>query len=251
VAACKECDVGRADNDEDSTTSCVDCDAGRYADITGTATIGTNECVEEVTVKIHIAAWGQEVSWNIDNGENTTYCCEHIDSTYEHNPDTFEFEPTPLPFHDAEFMCTSKGGHLASVHSQADHELIDDLTDANLWIGLHDRHSEGCSRHGSCGHQCDGLDTGFIWTDGTNVDFHMWANGEPNDWNGYASDCSQASTDGGVEDCTEMKYNGRWNDDMCHFSKSYVCGYSGYSSRQDNEICGKLAQTVGQLLLSF
>jgi hypothetical protein len=36
-------------------------------------------------------------------------------------------------------MSTTAGGHLASVHSQADQDLINDMVSESVWIGYHDR----------------------------------------------------------------------------------------------------------------
>jgi hypothetical protein len=61
------------------------------------------------------------------------------------------------------------------------------------------------------------VDYGFIWTDGSPSDYEYWSNGEPNDWNGSAADCTGDSSDGGNEDCTEIQNNrgGQWNDVAC------------------------------------
>jgi hypothetical protein len=126
----------------------------------------------------------------------------------------------------AEFACTTQGGHLASLHSQADQDLVNDMLDDSVWIGYHDQHLEGCSRNSVCDHDCPALDTGFIWTDGTANDYVNWADGEPNDWyTSGVSDCTQAF-ETGTEDCTEMWRGGDdWNDADCAGSKPHVCGF--------------------------
>jgi hypothetical protein len=147
--------------------------------------------------------------------------------THGRNPDTYVFVDDAKPFDLAEFACAIDGGHLASLHSQADQDLVNDMVSESVWIGYHDNHQEGCSRNSVCGHDCPVEDTGFIWTDGTATDFVNWADGEPNDWaTSGVSDCSQAS-ETGIEDCTEMWRGGDdWNDADCAANRKYVCGFS-------------------------
>ena len=67
----------------------------------------------------------------------------------------------------AEAFCVDHGGHLASVHSDAENVLVGRVVGCctgNYWIGLHKGN----------GH--------WQWTDGTPVDYFHWAAGEPNNW---------------------------------------------------------------------
>ena len=63
------------------------------------------------------------------------------------------------------------------------------LDHTGCWIGFEDSAASG----------------GFIWTDGTFVDYSNWNSGEPNDRNGSAAggaNCGAATDDAGNEDCT-------------------------------------------------
>ena len=127
---------------------------------------------------------------------------------------------------EAEEVCVSNGGHLASIHDVTTLSQIGSLVEAaglrSVWIGLHDQHLEsGCE------------ETGFIWTDGTPTDYENWADGEPNDWqSGSGANCGDddsADTDAdadaeGGEDCVEQYGDGyQWNDQSCDEERAYVC----------------------------
>ena len=142
------------------------------------------------------------------------------------NPALFTFFEEATDKTTAEFNCIVGGGHLASLHSQEDQDLLQSMITGNTaWIGYHDRAAEaGCTddRHPGIGGAIEA--TSFIWTDGTASDYENWAAGEPNDWQD-----GQAMCDGtGNEDCTEMWQGGAtWNDADCDGSKPYICGYPG------------------------
>ena len=65
---------------------------------------------------------------------------------------------------------------------------------------------------------------GWVWSDGSLVDFSAWAMGEPNSWWNGQRNC----VDGvGPGDCVAPWRNGvDWNDgDSCTEQKSYICGF--------------------------
>jgi hypothetical protein len=135
----------------------------------------------------------------------------------------FTFFEESLSKADAEFNCIVGGGHLASLHSQADQDALDAMVSNTAWIGYHDRAAEaGCTddRHPGIGGAVQ-AET-FVWTDGTPSDYENWADGEPNDWQNGAAQCDGT----GNEDCTEMWQGGAtWNDAGCDGAKPYICGY--------------------------
>ncbi|MDB2587724.1 hypothetical protein N9Y02_07055, partial [Flavobacteriaceae bacterium] len=75
------------------------------------------------------------------------------------------------------------GGHLASIHSEAENEfIITNTPSTTLIIGLNDFVSEG----------------NFVWSDNSIVDYLNWAPGEPN---GLTN-----------EDISAIRTDGKWND---------------------------------------
>lgn len=107
---------------------------------------------------------------------------------------------SPRSYAAAEADCVDQGGHLVSIHDQA--ELDEVVAGAfavqgnSWWIGLDDLADEGS----------------FVWTDGSPVDFESWAPGEPNDYDQ-------------VEDCGHIAdwAGGAWNDLYCDAAIPYVC----------------------------
>ena len=103
-------------------------------------------------------------------------------------------------FSDAEADCVAQGGHLASIHSDAEQaEAVSAayaIVNDHYWVGLSDVTVEG----------------GYEWTDGTPFDFTGWAGGEPNDA-------------GGNEECVQLATwaGGLWNDLPCEVPLRYIC----------------------------
>ncbi|GLD70221.1 galactose-specific lectin nattectin-like protein [Lates japonicus] len=102
---------------------------------------------------------------------------------------------------DAENICLSLGGNLASVHSAAENRLLRELirkgsgSYVHTWIGGYDGIKEGQ----------------WMWTDGSNFDYQIWGPGEPNNH-------------GGAENCIEMNWAVEyWNDLPCFYGKPFVC----------------------------
>ena len=128
-----------------------------------------------------------------------------------------------LSFLAAEDHCiTNYGGHLASAHSQADGDIIEQLTTGDTaWIGYHDMGFEaGCTddRHAGIGGEIAAVT--FVWTDASPSDYENWADGEPNDWQDGAARCDGT----GNEDCAEAWNSGAsWNDAACDGQKAFVC----------------------------
>ncbi|XDV11360.1 hypothetical protein PO909_000323 [Leuciscus waleckii] len=113
----------------------------------------------------------------------------------------FRFFYNPQTWIDAERFCLQYDGNLASVHSLEEYAVIHDLirseTQASMraWIGGHDAVQEGV----------------WLWSDGTEMNFQMWAPGEPNNLDGH-------------ENCLEMNLDYvKWNDDTCSKNKPFVC----------------------------
>jgi hypothetical protein len=120
---------------------------------------------------------------------------------------------------DAEAACIANGGHLASVHSDADVDAIAALQPNGAWLGLSDLDSE-CGCDGDC----------FLWSDGTPNDYNNWGAGEPNDWQNGQSNCDggaagigSVGNDDGGEDCVHVRGDNKWNEAGCGGNRKYVC----------------------------
>ena len=184
---------------------------------------GNEDCTE---------TWQSGATWNDANCDGSkAVVCQVCPFTHANNPTSFQYFADGLPKPAAEFQCIIRGGHLASLHSEDDSQLLDDMIDANgggsTWIGYHDRAAEaGCTddRHEGIGGLIEAVT--FIWTDGTASDYEDWAGGEPNDWQ-----AGQARCDGtGNEDCTEIWRSGQdWNDANCDGTKPYICGFAEWA----------------------
>ena len=192
---------------------------------------GNEDCTE---------TWRGGQDWNDANCDGVKpYICG-VCPNHGNIPTYFEFNDDAVSKPDAEFNCILAGGHLASLHSQDDQDLLNDMVANTAWIGYHDRSAEaGCTddRHQGIGGEI--MATSFIWTDGTASDYENWAGGEPNDWQD-----GQAMCDGtGNEDCTEMWRGGQdWNDANCDGNKPYICGFIGGAPP---EMCSGAAVPAG------
>ncbi|NXL50685.1 MRC1 protein, partial [Podilymbus podiceps] len=97
-------------------------------------------------------------------------------------------------------FCRAIGGDLACIHSEEEQNLIAglkrDYLHLSYWMGLSALDS----------------DSGFIWSDGSPVNFEKWASGEPNNYDGN-------------EKCGVFNgYNNmNWNDLFCEHMQDYVC----------------------------
>ncbi|XP_028447632.1 galactose-specific lectin nattectin-like [Perca flavescens] len=122
-------------------------------------------------------------------------------------PDWTPFGSRCFAFHiqtknwiDAETFCQSAGGHLASIHSDAEHGFIRNYTnqvsgtDTQAWIGGFDAVKEGM----------------WMWSDGSQFDYESWAVGKPDH-------------NDGAENCLEMYTDENWNNAACTNQASFIC----------------------------
>jgi len=102
---------------------------------------------------------------------------------------------------EAQEACRARSMELASVHSEEENSFMWDLINgrANSWIGFTDAD----------------IETIFVWTDGTPVNYTNWLSGQPSSYDG--------------EDCTVMSYgsDGGWYDDGCSWHYGVLCRRPG------------------------
>ncbi|XP_041654457.1 galactose-specific lectin nattectin-like [Cheilinus undulatus] len=118
---------------------------------------------------------------------------EHLCYMFNHNK---------MDWADAERFCTTVGGNLASIHSKAEFDHIENMLlkmtgkHMNIWLGGYDAVKEGV----------------WLWSDGSHFDFKFWSKGQPSNYRG-------------MEHCMEMNFLERvnTNDNTCNGKKSFFC----------------------------
>ncbi|XP_074555315.1 type-2 ice-structuring protein-like [Halichoeres trimaculatus] len=113
----------------------------------------------------------------------------------------FRYETRELTWPEAEGNCRSLGGHLASVHSFYEYQLIQGLItpsgNPEVWLGGSDALREGV----------------WEWTDGTTFQYANWCTGEPNNGGGKGQDCLQMG----------YSHHKCWDDYDCGERRPSVC----------------------------
>lgn len=107
----------------------------------------------------------------------------------------FTGEKTWLQARDS---CRVIGADLLSVHGQNEIDFLTNqfsFSSIKYWIGLNDLNKNG-----------------FMWSDGTSLDYTNWKRDEPNNFNDN-------------EQCVHFSTirPGQWNDNNCYMSLSYIC----------------------------
>ena len=127
-------------------------------------------------------------------------CDVRIDgSCYAHVDDN-------INWNEAEECCVAWGGHLASIHSNNENIILNDIRnqDRFTWIGMSDRVNDGMN----------------------------WADGTPYDYDEFKM--RQRDREG-RESCVHFIDKLKWNDDDCsinslgNVSTSYICQESKFS----------------------
>ncbi|TKS88519.1 Lactose-binding lectin l-2 [Collichthys lucidus] len=121
---------------------------------------------------------------------------------FSFNGRCYKYVSTRLTWADAELYCVSQKANLVAIHSVEEHNFIKDLImnfDHNqgyTWIGLSDTQKEG----------------GWMWSDGSAVDFVLWDEAQPDNSNG-------------LEDCVHNNHGKdlKWNDYPCSEKFTFVC----------------------------
>ncbi|XP_030611904.1 macrophage mannose receptor 1 [Archocentrus centrarchus] len=94
---------------------------------------------------------------------------------------------------EARDFCRAIGGDLISLHNNEETRQLQVDPSARVWIGF----------------GLQGINGGFVWSDGSPSDFEKWSYGEPNNHNDN-------------EHCTEMD-GWRWNDRHCEAYNNWIC----------------------------
>jgi hypothetical protein len=158
-------------------------------------------------------------------GDNTVCpcgrCCYcECDVPPPANPVWYQLSEAELTAVQAEQACRAEGGHLASIHSEADEQRLAIPAGTQVWIGLH---SSGDER------TCSNRQGAWSWFDGTTPDFAWWGEAQPdNDGGDPTMPCSQACVAIGetvVGADGAFSIGSRWSDEDCGTRLHYVCGF--------------------------
>uniref|UniRef100_A0A3B5AZ46 Macrophage mannose receptor 1-like n=1 Tax=Stegastes partitus TaxID=144197 RepID=A0A3B5AZ46_9TELE len=101
-------------------------------------------------------------------------------------------------WYEARDYCKAIGGDLLSIHSEEERSAIPQRY-LSAWIGL----------------SAPDPDTGYVWSDGSPVNFQHWSDGEPNNKMN-------------IESCVifkmqEARWEGSWEDVHCELSFDWLC----------------------------
>ncbi|ELR48824.1 Asialoglycoprotein receptor 2 [Bos mutus] len=129
---------------------------------------------------------------------NGTECCPV--NWVDHDGSCYWFSRSGKPWLEAEKYCQLENAHLVVINSREEQKFIVQHTNPfRVWIGLTDS------------------DGSWKWVDGTDYkhSYKNWDPAQPDDWRGHEL--------GASEDCAEIRWDGRWNDDFCQQVKRWVC----------------------------
>ncbi|XP_006820083.1 C-type lectin lectoxin-Lio2-like [Saccoglossus kowalevskii] len=103
---------------------------------------------------------------------------------------------------EGEMYCNTRGGHLVSLHSHDEEQFAKELAgpDNEFWIGMTQKDN-----------------TGYKWTDGTEIDYLNWGEDQPSDgFFMYDEDCVTTND-------PSRKIDNQWNDVNCNRQRYFVC----------------------------
>ena len=116
------------------------------------------------------------------------------------NGHTYYFFTTPLNWWDAESVCESMGGHLATITGAAENEALETLANgSDFWLGGTDRDSEGT----------------WSWTTGESFSYTDWGEGQP--------DNASNPEEGGENYLHYSGGAGHWNDNTGTPTYPFIC----------------------------
>ncbi|XP_069552423.1 macrophage mannose receptor 1 [Brachyistius frenatus] len=97
---------------------------------------------------------------------------------------------------ESQDFCRAIGGDLMSIHSMHDLNSVQIQSSSAAWIGL----------------SLQGVNEGFVWSDGSAFSFENWGYGEPNNHNDNEH-CAEA----------QFYYGRHWNDRHCEAYNDWIC----------------------------
>ena len=205
-----------------------------------------------------ITSFAQQLWEDVSCASRYPYMCGFSCDGEEAYTCSFSFFEEQLPWADAEAACVAGGGHLAGMHSQADHDLLmeavpdgtmqDTFLNRFFWIGLSDQEYEmGCdggddrerdraicnppSEHCARNIEADS----WMWADGTAaVDFFSWSGAFPQSFSdsivteACGTDCVGASSclkGNSFENCVFARGGSSWHDALCAETHQFICGH--------------------------
>lgn len=138
-----------------------------------------------------------------DKYTSTLYAQPIPDGATLFNGHAYKFYDQSMPWNEAKACCESMGGHLATVTSAEEQDILSNMvkpgTFGDYWLGGNDLLSEGV----------------WQWVTGEDWSYQNWADGEPNN-------------SSGAEDCLHLyRQSGLWND----------LNNNAYTGRQIGFIC--------------
>ncbi|XP_008284987.1 macrophage mannose receptor 1-like [Stegastes partitus] len=127
-------------------------------------------------------------------------CADGWDSLYSRNQcyKLYTGYSETKTWYEARDYCRAIGGDLLSIHSALELRMLPHRYET-VWIGF----------------SAPDPVTGYVWSDGSPVNFQHWEDGEPNNKNG-------------MESCAELKVHrreraGSWNDAHCEKNNNWIC----------------------------
>ncbi|MBC8258648.1 MAG: hypothetical protein H8E38_06520 [SAR324 cluster bacterium] len=167
-----------------------------------------------------------------DNGtgalsaEFSSLLASNIQGSATNNGHTYAITSSAMNWENAKIEAASLGGYLATINTKAENDWLTAkfISYGNIWIGNHDKDTEGTwvwdnGTTSNDGGVSDNISSGAKWPDGT----AKWGSGEPNN-SGSSEHC------GTIRDSS-----GAWNDVECNSSLSSSAYHINYGIIEFNQ----------------
>jgi hypothetical protein len=153
----------------------------------------------------------------------------NIQASETYSNHTYAITTSAMNWENAKIEAASLGGHLATINTKAENDWLTAkfISYGNIWIGSHDKNTEGVWVWDNCttsddGCGSDNISAGAKWPDGT----LKWDTNEPNDYNNGnpGEDCGTIRNSSGV-----------WNDVECNSNLSSSAYHINYGIIEFNQ----------------